>query len=241
VRCPRLLGGDCRRDGGGAPPSRALGHRRVGGAAEYAPPRHVPDVRGPVYLLQDGRGAAAVLRPRGAVYSDAGDGRCVCRRKRADGVPCGRLRPTRERGARQGAAGPASLAAPPLSRGSAGDGASLEACAVPEMRAAIPVAEAPLRLDAAGCARSQAQGRRLDAGGRRRATTAVRPSGPSGRRVSERGGCGVRGDCADRRPCPAASFHAASHTDAAVYTAAPARATAAPDATFAGVLGAAGP
>jgi len=109
------------------------------------------------------------------------------------------------------------------------------------MRAAIPVAKAPLRLDAAGCARSQVQGRRLDAGGRRRATTAVGPSAPSGRRVSERGGRGGREDCADRRPCAATSFHAAAHTDAAVYNATPARATAAPDATVAGIRGAAGP
>ena len=109
------------------------------------------------------------------------------------------------------------------------------------MRAAIPVAKAPLRLDAAACARLQVQGRRLDAGGRRRATTAVGASAPSGRRFSERGGRAGRGDCADRRPCAATSFHDAAPTDAAVYTAAPAHATAAPDATVAGIRGAAGP
>jgi len=205
------------------------------------PPRHVPDLRSPVYSRQNGRGAATVLRPRGAVDSAAGDGRCVCCRERADGAPGGRLRPTRESGARQGATGPASRAVPPLCRGPPGDGARPEACAVPEMRAAIPVAETPLRLDDAGCARSQVQGWRLDAGGRRRATTVVGASAPSGRRVSERGGRAGRGDCADRRPCAATSFHDAAPTDAAVCTAAPAHATAAPDATVAGIGGAAGP
>ena len=231
-RC--LRGGARPSDGERAPPPRALGHRRDGGCAGGAPPRHVQYVCGPVHSRQDGSGAAAVHRPCGAVRGDAGAGRRVRGRKRADGVRGGRVHQPRKGGARQGAAGAERRALPPLFRSARRDGVGYEARAVPGVRAAVPGPEAPLWLATALRARAQQPGGRRRAGSRCRASATAGPTALGVGLVSGHDNRIGRGDCPGLRLPASTSVLAVAYPGAAVHTAAVvcAAAAAAASVTF---------